>query len=261
MLKLTSVSADRVPSSLFQSVSSTSKVPLHGIFIAPTSNQLKAKKEKQTVDTPTSVGFEKQNKSFFPNLTISPLRKFQLLDSDSDDSSSCDNQSRKGHEAASSLDKQKSTFDHSATANEKKKSLTASTTLKEDLWKDFFQTKSFHLPTPAFDEICKEFSQLKDSKAATELGSSAHMSCMDNHTNNNSWSNELIDELSCPAHYYFFHDDPRIQNLVRNRLPNFFPLGVDGSRASVIDYMLVTFLTVNFSFSFKQHCHFAFRPI
>ncbi|XP_022139757.1 uncharacterized protein LOC111010590 isoform X2 [Momordica charantia] len=229
---------DHHPSSLLQCVCSTSKVPLHGILTAPSSSQLKAKKIKETVDAPTSAGLEKQNKSMFSNLTISPLRKFQLLDSDSDDPSSCDNKSRKSHKAASSLDKQKSIFCHSATAHYKKMRLTACVTQKEDLWKDFCQTKSSHLPTPAFDEVCEEFFQLKkDNKAATELGSSARINCMDNQTNNSSCPNELMDKLSCPAHYYFFHDDPRIQKLVRNRLPNFFPLGVDGSRASVIDYM------------------------
>ncbi|KAG6592041.1 hypothetical protein SDJN03_14387, partial [Cucurbita argyrosperma subsp. sororia] len=225
-------------SSLHQSVCNSSKVPLHGIFTVPTSSQLKEKKDKQTADASTSVGLEKKNKSLFSNLTISPLRKFQLLDSDSDEPSSCDKQSRKGYEVSSSLNKPKSTFGLSATVDEKKKSLTASITQKEDLWKDFCQTKNFHLPTPAFDEVCKEFSQLKkDNKAATELGSSAHISCMDNHTTNSGYSNELVDKLGCPAHYYFFHNDPRIQRLVRNRLPNFSPLGVDGSRGSMIDYV------------------------
>ncbi|KAE8646026.1 uncharacterized protein LOC101218535 isoform X2 [Cucumis sativus] len=216
------VSRDHHPSSLFQSVCSSSK----------------AREDKQTVDAPTSVGLEKQNKSLFSNLTISPLRKFQLLESDSDEPSSCDNQSRKGPEVVSSLNKQKATVSLSATVDEKKKSLTASITQKEDLWKDFCQTKSFHLPTPAFDEVCKEFSQLKqDVKAATGLGSSGHISCMDNHTINSSCSSEMMDKLGCPAHDYFFHEDPRIQKLVRNRLPNFLPLGVDGNRGSVIDYM------------------------
>lgn len=244
-------------SSLHQSVCNSSKVPLHGIFTVPTSSQLKEKKDKQTADASTSVGLEKKNKSLFSNLTISPLRKFQLLDSDSDEPSSCDNQSRKGYEVSSSLNKPKSTFGLSATVDEKKKSLTASITQKEDLWKDFCQTKNFHLPTPAFDEVCKEFSQLKkDNKAATELGSSAHISCMDNHTTNSGYSNELVDKLGCPAHYYFFHNDPRIQRLVRNRLPNFSPLGVDGSRGSMIDYVLVTLLSIIFSYSFpfKQIC-------
>ncbi|CAK9317710.1 unnamed protein product [Citrullus colocynthis] len=232
------VSTDHHPSSLFQSVCSSSKAPLRGILTAPTSSQLKARKDKQTIDAPTSIGLEKQNKSLFSNLTISPLRKFQLLESDSDEPSSCDNQSRKGPKVASSLNKQKSTFGLSATVDVKKKSLTASISQKKDLWKDFCQTKSFHLPTPAFDEVCKEFSQLKqDNKAATELGSSAQISCMDNRTSNSSSSNEMMDKLGCPAHDYFFHDDPRIQKLVRHRLPNFLPLGVDGSRGSVIDYM------------------------
>lgn len=211
------------------------------ILTPPTSSQLKAREDKQTVDAPTSVGLEKQNKSLFSNLTISPLRMFQLLESDSDEPSSCDNQRRKGPEVVSSFNKQKSTVGLSATVDEKKKSLTASITQNEDLWKDFCQTKSFHLPTPAFDEVCQEFSQLKqDIKAATRLGSSAHINCMDSRTTNSSCSSEMMDKLGCPAHDYFFHEDPRIQKLVRNRLPNFLPLGVDGNRGSVIDYMLAT---------------------
>ncbi|TYK23252.1 uncharacterized protein E5676_scaffold142G003010 [Cucumis melo var. makuwa] len=232
------VSRDHHPSSLFRSVCSSSKAPLHVILTPPTSSQLKAREDKQTVDAPTSVGLEKQNKSLFSNLTISPLRMFQLLESDSDEPSSCDNQRRKGPEVVSSFNKQKSTVGLSATVDEKKKSLTASITQNEDLWKDFCQTKSFHLPTPAFDEVCQEFSQLKqDIKAATRLGSSAHINCMDSRTTNSSCSSEMMDKLGCPAHDYFFHEDPRIQKLVRNRLPNFLPLGVDGNRGSVIDYM------------------------
>ncbi|KAI7727231.1 hypothetical protein M8C21_004219 [Ambrosia artemisiifolia] len=45
------------------------------------------------------------------------------------------------------------------------------------------------------------------------------------------------------AYRYFFHDDPRIQELVRSRLPNFFPLGnmlntgLEQPGTSKIDYM------------------------
>ena len=44
-----------------------------------------------------------------------------------------------------------------------------------------------------------------------------------------------------PAHRYFFHEDPRIRQLVRSRLCNFSPLGVNRvnqqPNVSRIDYM------------------------
>ncbi|KAF2285779.1 hypothetical protein GH714_007756 [Hevea brasiliensis] len=76
----------------------------------------------------------------------------------------------------------------------------------------------------------KNISTLQDKNAAQKLGSGLYKGGVGSHHDLNSikgyeqrWN--LADPLP-PAHHYFFHDDPRIQTLVRCRLPNFSPLGI-----------------------------------
>ncbi|CBI26632.3 unnamed protein product, partial [Vitis vinifera] len=117
-----------------------------------------------------------------------------------------------------------------------------------DLWKDFWPNRSVGIPTPALDEVCEEyFRSVKDKNVTVKLGSDG---CISNekrsYQNKNNRKTvqhqlDLADPLP-PAHRYFFHADPRIQKLVRSRLPNFSPLGVVSNTnmqhgASVIDYM------------------------
>ncbi|KAF3953788.1 hypothetical protein CMV_020794 [Castanea mollissima] len=122
------------------------------------------------------------------------------------------------------------------------------TAFDEDLWKDFCPTKSFGIPTPAFDEVFEEYFQSLKDKNVPQRPSHAGTSNNGGHHGNttNSQNDEQIwdsDDPLPPAHHYFFHHDPRIQNLVRNRLPSFSPLGVINNRkyqqpnASAIDYM------------------------
>ncbi|KAF2288758.1 hypothetical protein GH714_012265 [Hevea brasiliensis] len=117
----------------------------------------------------------------------------------------------------------------------------------EDLWKDFCPLKSFHIPTPVLDEVCKEyFHSLQDTNAAQKLESDLYkvrVGCHEDVNNitgfEQSWN--LVDPLP-PFHHYFFHDDPRIQTLVRCRLSNCSPFGIinKGNQQhseSVINYM------------------------
>nr|XP_043621438.1 uncharacterized protein LOC122593142 isoform X2 [Erigeron canadensis] len=63
-----------------------------------------------------------------------------------------------------------------------------------------------------------------------------------NQSNHAKRSSVNVDDSYLPAHRYYFHDDLRIQELVRSRLPNFSPLGnplnrdLDQPGASNIDY-------------------------
>ncbi|KAK3199635.1 hypothetical protein Dsin_023050 [Dipteronia sinensis] len=179
----------------------------------------------------------------FPKLTISPLRRFQLLDSDSDHPSISEDVSKGAHRIDPSSKESKSV------ASGEKRKVSSITPQKDDLWKDFCPMKGSHIPTPALDEVCEEYFQsAKEKNAGQKFQTDA---CVDNnkrcHPNMNSCENfeqcwDSADPLP-PAHRYFFHSDPRIQKLVHSRLPNFSPIGVVPDRgnqqpsASDIDYM------------------------
>lgn len=247
---------------------SSSKIPLHGCGVLTTesSSQLKARKRKQVSDTPASTSLgTSRNPLMFPKLTISPLRRFQLLDSDSD---SDDNESREAQKTGPCSTEQQSNPHSSAILSEQKIKVSDSMNQNEDLWKDFCPKKSVCIPTPALDEVCEEYFQsLKDKnlnwKMRSNVSTSFKEACQENTCSSQNdeqvWNSE--DPLPL-AHRYFFHDDSRIQKLVRNRLPNFSPLGVIKNRghqepnASVIDYMYFAFCFFNvYYFCFLSTYH------
>lgn len=239
---------DAHPPSQYQSMYSSSKIPLHGsgVLTTKSSSQLNTRKRKQVSDTSASASLEmNRSELIFPRLTQSPLRMFQLIDSDSDDLPSCDNVSGEVRKIGQFSTGRQSNSDHSATLSEQKRKESANINQTEDLWKDFCPTKSFGIPTPAFDEVCEEYFQSLKDKNVPQRPSYVGSSNNDGH-HGNIQNDEQVwdsDDPLPPAHHYFFHHDPRIQNLVRNRLPNFSPLGVINNRkyqqpnASAIDYM------------------------
>lgn len=184
---------DRDPHHTY-SVCSSSKLSLQsqGVLSSQKPQETKARKmyevqsDKASANTVSAV-----NKATLYQSTVSPLRKFQLVDSDSDGS------------------------------------------MKEDL--NYAVNQEFspvngeqsnlrHIPTPAFDEVLEEYFQ-----------SAKHNNFFQNHVEdcnqassldeNNFWQCDL--GPLPPAHQYYFHEDLRIQKLVRSRLPNFFPLGAE----------------------------------
>ncbi|KAE9596357.1 hypothetical protein Lalb_Chr17g0348451 [Lupinus albus] len=180
----------------------------------------------------------------FPKLASSPLRRFQLIDSDSDDP--VDEDVSATHKidphskyAACNQSKPVNSF-------EKGRKMSFDMNQDQDLWKDFSPVKGFSIPTPAFNEICEEyFRSAKDkeveksvidiSESHSERYFGANSSCQ---RDQQLW--ESAGPLP-PSHGYFFHEDPRIQQLVRRRLCNFSPLGVSivnhQYNVSHIDYM------------------------
>ncbi|XP_019455974.1 PREDICTED: uncharacterized protein LOC109356851 isoform X2 [Lupinus angustifolius] len=180
----------------------------------------------------------------FPKLASSPLRKFQLIDSDSDDL--VDEDVSATHKidpcskyAACNQSKPVNSF-------EKSRKMSFDMNQDQDLWKDFSPVKAFSVPTPAFNEIYEEyFRSSKDKeveKSVIDISEShngryfgANSSCQ---RDQQLW--ESAGPLP-PAHCYFFHEDPKIQQLVRRRLCNFSPLGVSSvnhqHNVSLIDYM------------------------
>ncbi|KAJ7960764.1 Rho GTPase-activating protein [Quillaja saponaria] len=179
----------------------------------------------------------------FPKLTSS-LPRFQLIDSDSDDLSVTDNVSREAHKVDSPSKIQKFHLGSSLPSNgHNRRESTKKET--EDLRKYFCPTKKFHIPTPALDEVCEEYFHTTKSVAQKPSGVSVSNKESFHGIINSCQQDEQLWDLSDPrppAHLYFFHDDPRIQKLVRDRLHNFSPLGVvdkvnQQPNASIIDYM------------------------
>ncbi|GJZ97387.1 uncharacterized mitochondrial protein-like protein [Tanacetum coccineum] len=86
-------------------------------------------------------------------MTVSPLRKFQLIDSDSDS----DIPSISEVATKKTCDKSEPYSNRRKCVNEPRKlSESLDTSTGKDLWEDFRHEKSFHIPTPALDEVCEE---------------------------------------------------------------------------------------------------------
>lgn len=171
-------------------------------------------KRKQNVSDVTSAPesvITSCSKQPFPKLTVSPRRKFQLIDSDSDS----DIPSINKVATKKTCDKSEPYLNRgqSVGLNQPRKlSESLDTSTRKDLWDDFRHEKSFHIPTPALDEVCEEyFSSMKEkSKVKSNMGKSNH---------NSHVMDSVVDlgDPRLPAHQYFFHNDLRIQNLGPSR--------------------------------------------
>ncbi|PON91999.1 Rho GTPase-activating protein [Trema orientale] len=238
------------PSAQYHAMCSSSKVPLNGCGAIRKSSSNNARKDNPASTATASASMETSHKDkLFPRSTVSPLRMFQLIDSDSDDPSTIEEGTARGnHKINETSKKQRSNVGCSATTSEQVRKASDDMPQGVDLWKDFCPIKSVHIPTPALDELCEEyFHSVNDKKASEKLGSDScvkRSSGFVETTNGQSIEQSLnVANLLPPAHRYFLHPDPRIRKLVRNRLPNFFPLGIDGDSgnqqiaASFIDYM------------------------
>ncbi|XP_020594024.1 uncharacterized protein LOC110034101 [Phalaenopsis equestris] len=208
----------------------------------------------------TLTGVNTSNDKYvFPRLTISPIRKINLIDSDSDDSSVSKGKCRNNEKADVSLKRGKYFHEKCSTLEPKKSSL-ASKCQKESFWKDFSPKKSSKLETPALDEFCNEYfrtvndqnvNERKEEMRSSGFGSSGGLDVIDgndvlNPSNKISGKADINWDLSSPhppAYQYFYHNDPRIQTLVRERLPHFIPLGIKNNTeaqqfgAQNLDYM------------------------
>ncbi|KAK4439800.1 hypothetical protein Salat_0314900 [Sesamum alatum] len=219
------------------SVCSSSKPSLRGqgVVSSDTGSLWRSRKGKEISSASASANMEtKGNNVIFPKLTVSPLRRFQLIDSDSDSDDPCmiKDTSKEMRAATLSLNQQSDSSKHAALSNRETKTASVGKFQNDDLWKDFCAEKSSHIPTPAFDEVCEEYFKNVKNKSKAEV---------DCKVSNNE---RAMDVGSLPpAHSYFFHKDSRIQKLVRDRLPYFFPLGAGSNQeykqqnVSVIDYM------------------------
>ncbi|KAM3302477.1 hypothetical protein P3S67_016979 [Capsicum chacoense] len=216
------------------SVCSSSKIPLQGQRVLSSQSVSRCtgrKNEASNVSSISqSIGTSTSN-FVFPEITISPLRRFQLIDSDSDEPSKSEFVEKESDFVDSPLS---GNLQHNgADLNCQRNAGPSAGTFKtKDLWEDFCSEKTFNIPTPALDEVCEEyFKSVKDGKRTQTTKSGL------------AESNMRPQGPLLPAHCYFFHKDPRIQKLVRDHLPHFFPLGANNipgqyqDDASVIDYM------------------------
>ncbi|KAL0306372.1 UNVERIFIED_CONTAM: hypothetical protein Sradi_6054500 [Sesamum radiatum] len=197
------------------SVCSSSKPSLRGQGVVSfgSGSQWRSRKGKEISSASASANMEtKGNNVIFPKLTVSPLRRFQLIDSDSDDPSMIEDTSKEMRRATLSLNKQSDSSKYVALSNRETKESSVGKCQNDDLWKDFCSEKNSHILTPAFDEVCEEYFKNVKNKSKSEV---------DCKVSNNDRTLD-VGPLP-PAHSYFFHKDLRIQKLVRDRLPYFFP--------------------------------------
>ncbi|MCD7470295.1 hypothetical protein HAX54_010029 [Datura stramonium] len=109
----------------------------------------------------------------FPELTISPLRRFQLIDSDSDEPSKSEFVEKESAYVDSPLsgNLQHSGADFSC---QRKPGPSAGTLKTKDLWEDFCSEKTFNIPTPVLmrGQFCHEGGSKKTSQKSAVVANS-----------------------------------------------------------------------------------------
>ncbi|XP_020531590.1 uncharacterized protein LOC18448064 isoform X1 [Amborella trichopoda] len=253
--------ADDYPSTQNHFACSSSRLSLHGrgVLTSQLTNDRRSEKPSVASDASLLSSFDgNSNKKAFPRITISPIRKFQLLDSDSDDPSSSKDVPTSVKKVASAQVK----VSHSVLEiHEQKGGKNLKIPQSQSLWKDFSAKESVKLKTPALDEFCKEYfstvnarnpvqCQREDSNSSTSklfVSDSCLIDGFDHIQENAAHKivhrHDNVGDPLPPAYGYFYHDDQRIRDLVRRRLPYFCPLGAANfggncrSDEVLIDYM------------------------
>ncbi|CAI9088408.1 OLC1v1022719C1 [Oldenlandia corymbosa var. corymbosa] len=106
----------------------------------------------------------------------------------------------------------------------------------KDMWEDIHSDWSFRIPSPALDEFREEYSISVKSYKFEKVS----------FVSSNLRKNEMEQIATGPPHpaySYYYHEDSRILELVKARLPHFLPLfcvnnqGLKQHSAYRIDYM------------------------
>ncbi|TVU16104.1 hypothetical protein EJB05_39654, partial [Eragrostis curvula] len=232
IIKLSSLLADVPPS--VGSCSSNSKFSLlnHGVLMSQSATKAKISKLKQQSTSSASTPLEEScTKKLLPKITISPLRKIHLLDSDTD--ADDDQNQNKANKPASPLKSRQESMnkyigkDPTLQQNSKFQRSTAA-------WKSEAKVHE-NWATPALDEFCSEyFNSVKESGQPQQKESSSLSRSNVSHLYQGSSTGAVLDENpadnSPPAVHYFFHQDPMVRDLVRERLQHFFPIGTESTR-------------------------------
>ncbi|XP_062183665.1 uncharacterized protein LOC133887713 [Phragmites australis] len=228
------------------STSSNSKFSLlnHGVLMSQSATKAKISKFTQVSNSSASKSLEEScTKKLLPKITISPMRKIYLLDSDTD--ADDDQNQNKAKKAVSPLKKRQESMhkyvQKEPTLQQNSKPQGNTTVRKcevkmNDNWE-----------TPVLDDFCNEyFKSMKDSGPSQQKeGSSFSRSKVsqpnysigetERHFQHQSTSSgavldDNLTDSSPPAMHYFFHHDPMVRDLVRERLQHFFPIGAASSR-------------------------------
>ncbi|CAN8323476.1 unnamed protein product [Cochlearia groenlandica] len=234
--------------------SCSSRVPsLHGsgvISKQPSISRSRSQEKRKRLDVPSSAagsGSTSIASLFQRTAALSPLRRFQLIDSDSED----DHLSKRrvlnelsSRRNLSGVTKTNSSYlkNQPSVASKQKRKEPGSMPRNVDLWKDFSPVAASKIQTPALDDVCQDyFSSIKTSSTSQKQRSNVASS-----SNSRLFQDtgEFVDSShpSPPSHRFFLHSDPRIQSLARQRLPYFLPLGINsdkerGREVCLIDYM------------------------
>ncbi|XP_068669366.1 uncharacterized protein [Aristolochia californica] len=240
-----------------RSACSSSKYNLRGQGVLTTRSTSKSNPHKSIpASNASNTGSldSSRIKGIFPNITISPLRKIQFLDSDSDEPSMSNTEASDVRNIGVSSKGKECKLTQPITKN---RSLRA-TSEAENARSDLAQNKNINFVTPALDQFCEEyFTSMKgkrqDLGKKMEVGAGTSNSLVSEYFRAEGCfqNTEVLDNRNYhwnlpnpapPAYRYFNHSDPRVRELIRNRLPNFSPIGVVNNRenqyseASVIDY-------------------------
>ncbi|XP_077243617.1 uncharacterized protein LOC143884106 isoform X3 [Tasmannia lanceolata] len=242
---------------------SSSKLSLrnHGILSAQPLSKLNAQENTLAYNAPTSANLKAEtHKGMIPKLTVSPLRRIQFIDSDSDEPSDSEDLFNVVKKVDGCTKDSWHTPSQSMSVGEQKAKISSELRQKH-LWEDFHPKENRHLATPAFDEFCEEYfgvrqdMNIDQSKRGDISFNSAKSLAPDYFLDgskgcfqrnsiqaNVAHCRNLPNPLP-PAYCYFYHQDPRIQTLVHDRLPNFSPIGSVNHRGNQqsettdIDYM------------------------
>ncbi|XP_068638708.1 uncharacterized protein [Aristolochia californica] len=217
--------------------SSKFTLPGHWILINQSTSKSNAHKSFPASNASNTGSLDSSGiKGIFPNLTISPLRKIQFLDSDDPSMNNSDASDVRNVGAPSEdIVRTYSTYDQESI-------IESNICARSDL----VQTKRIHSATPAVDQFCEEyFTSMKGKgkdqrkKIDVDAGSSNSLVSVYCMTAGCFQSKEVLDNRNYhwnlpnpapPAYRYFNHGDPRVRKLIHNRIPNFSPVGVVNNR-------------------------------
>ncbi|WOL12212.1 hypothetical protein Cni_G20978 [Canna indica] len=212
----------------------------HGV-LARKSTKLMAQKISPASDAAAStVSHENNHKKLFAKPNITPIRKIYLLSSDSDSSSNEDGCMYDNKAKTAKLRHKNPIIE-----NEEESCFNYRNPKEDSFWKDFSPRKNINLATPALDQFCDEyFKSMGGSKSEKHreeetafctsgvIGSKKLVDNIEENCGQKSITGETnqkckLPNSAPPAFQYFYHDDIRIQMLVKQRLCYFVPLGAE----------------------------------
>ena len=245
IIGFSSLLADVPPSVGSCSTSSNSKFSLLncGVLMTQSATKVKTSKFTQTSNSSASKSLEEScTKKLLPKITISPMRKIHLLHSDTD--ADDDENQNKAKKLVSPVKKSQE-FIHKymqekPTLQQNSMPQGSTTVQKSEA------TMNDNWATPAFDEFCNEYFKSTNNAGSSQQKEGNSFCCsklsqpkysigeMEGHFQQQSTSSGAVldDNLDGhpPAMHYFFHHDPRVRDLVHDRLNHFFPIGAGSTR-------------------------------